>query len=129
MDPPNSRIGEIIDEKFTLREILGRGGMAEVYLADQHSMDRQVAIKLLHRTPITNQNNIRRFMREAKAVSKLSHPNIVKVFDFGTTESGEMYLVMEHLKGAPLHDILVREKTLHPTRAARLLSQVCEGLS
>jgi len=128
-DPTDNRIGETIDDKFTLREILGRGGMATVYLADQHSMERQVAIKLLHKTPITNQNNVRRFMREAKSASKLSHPNIVKVFDFGTTQSGEMYLVMEHLKGAPLHDILSQEKVLHPLRAVDLLSQVCEGLS
>jgi len=121
-------IGRELDGRFTVLEKLGEGGMGAVYRAHQHSVDREVAIKVVHINLISNPETIKRFLREAKLTSKLNHPNAVGVLDFGQTEDGVFYLVMELVPGRPLDEILKEETSLSPSRVVRIGMQVCDAL-
>ena len=121
-------VGRSIGGRFTLLGLLGEGGMGVVYRALQHSMEREVAIKLLHRSYADNPEAIERFMREARGASRLAHSNIITLFDFGLSGDGELYLVMELLRGRALASILNDEGRLTPERAVHLGVQVCDAL-
>src|SRR5690606_9727937 len=97
-------IGRVIDDKLTLTSVLGKGGMGVVYRAQQHSMDREVAVKILHPSFATDTEAVRRFLHEARAATRLDHPNVITVFDFGRTDDGLLYIVMELLNGHGLGD-------------------------
>jgi eukaryotic-like serine/threonine-protein kinase len=99
-----------------------------VYRAVQHSMEREVALKLLKRSLSDDRTIVRRFLQEAKGASKLNHPNVITLFDFGQTEDGELYIVMELLEGESLQDLLQREKRLSTSRTVAIMSQVCDAL-
>jgi eukaryotic-like serine/threonine-protein kinase len=106
MDDP--RIGATIAGRYVLEEILGEGGMATVYQARHKLVDRPCAIKILH-NDVTKDPNVReRFRREARHAQRLAHPNIIEVFDQGETEDGTLFLVMEHLEGECLADVIAR---------------------
>ncbi|MFF3753594.1 protein kinase [Streptomyces sp. NPDC002018] len=116
--------GSVAGGRYQLRDLLGEGGMASVYLAYDTALDRQVAIKTLHSELGREQSFRERFRREAQAVAKLSHPNIVSVFDTGedtiresgsTTGSGALmpYIVMEYVEGHPLGSVLQRDIAQH----------------
>ncbi len=122
------RIGTALDDKLTLTGVLGRGGMGVVYRAHQHSVDREVALKLLHRGYADETDTVRRFLREARAASSLSHPNIITVFDFGQAEDGELYLVMELLTGRELYEELRAAGRLPAERVVHIATQVCDAL-
>ncbi|MBT2392471.1 protein kinase [Streptomyces sp. ISL-1] len=101
--------GSVAGGRYQLRDLLGEGGMASVYLAYDSALDRQVAIKTLHTELGREQSFRERFRREAQAVAKLSHPNIVSVFDTGEDElDGSLmpYIVMEYVEGRPLGSVL-----------------------
>ncbi|MGW0563517.1 protein kinase domain-containing protein [Streptomyces sp. NPDC003016] len=101
--------GSVAGGRYQLRDLLGEGGMASVYLAYDSALDRQVAIKTLHTELGREQSFRERFRREAQAVAKLSHPNIVSVFDTGEDElDGALmpYIVMEYVEGQPLGSVL-----------------------
>ena len=123
-----ARLGEVIGGAFTLTAVLGRGGMGIVYRARQHSMDRDVAVKLLHPGYAGDPNAVKRVLREAKAASRLSHPNIVTVFDFGQTEGGDLYLVMELLDGQEMLVELEARGALGVNRTVELFAQVCDAV-
>jgi serine/threonine protein kinase len=112
-------IGQTIG-KVRVDKYLARGGMAEVYLGTHLSLDRQVAIKVLHSFVESDPELLDRFQREAKAVAGLRHPNIVQVFDFDTYD-GHPYIVMEYLKGASLSDYL---QALHKNEVRLSLEQI-----
>ena len=122
------RTGEVIDGRYTVIGPLGEGAMGCVYRALQRGLEREVAIKVLKRTPGNERHHARRFLREVRTVSRLSHPNIVTVHDFGETQTGELYLAMELLRGATLRQVLDAEAPLTATRAILLVGQVCEAL-
>jgi tRNA A-37 threonylcarbamoyl transferase component Bud32 len=104
------------------------GGMASVYLADDRVLQRQVAVKVLRPPDAQDPSFVERFRREARAAARLSHPNIVTVFDSGS--DGELhYLVMEYLPGESLAELLARQGRLAPRRAAELAMQVCAALA
>jgi len=124
-----SLVGHVLDGKYTLISKLGEGGMGSVYLAEQTSMGREVAIKVLRREFSQNRMAIKRFLREARAASKLAHPNTITVYDFGQSTDGLLYLVMERLSGRPLGDILDDEGRMTPERTVHILAQVCDSLS
>ncbi|TNF35594.1 MAG: serine/threonine protein kinase, partial [Deltaproteobacteria bacterium] len=124
-----SLVGHVLDGKYTLISKLGEGGMGSVYLAEQTSMGREVAIKVLRREFSQNRMAIKRFLREARAASKLAHPNTITVYDFGQSNDGLLYLVMERLSGRPLGDILDDEGRMTPERTVHILAQVCDSLS
>ena len=116
-------IGKTIG-KVKIEKILARGGMAEVYLGTHLTLERPVAVKLLHSHIEEDPSLLERFHREAKVVAGLRHPNIVQIFDFDTTD-GHPYIVMEYLKGPTLatylrgiHD---RNERIPPHQVARLL--------
>src|ERR1700733_4663339 len=94
-------IGQTINERFVITALLGSGGMGNVYSAKQLGLSRHVAIKVL-KPETVNDDVIRRFDQEAKAASKLSHPNIVGIYDFGVTADGAPYIAMELLEGESL---------------------------
>gem|GEM_PF-2235681 len=125
-------IGSVLKQAYKIEGVAGVGGMGTVYRANQLAIGREVAIKVLKKDfgdkALTEQANAR-FQREAQITSKLTHPNTVRVFDFGHTPDGRMYLVLEMLTGESLEAQLERKGTLHPTRVARILRQVADSLT
>ena len=87
-------VGETLDGRYEIRDILGEGGMGIVYLAHQPTMDRDVAVKVLHPYYSKDKEALQRFLREARAASRLRHPNTIRVFDFGQTADGLLYMVL-----------------------------------
>jgi len=121
-------VGEIIDENFTLLGLLGKGGMGIVYRSLQHSMEREVALKLLHPSFSDDELAVSRFLREAKQASKLNHPNVITLFDFGQSEKAELYLVMELLQGDTLAHLIEKTGPMPAQRAVPMISQLCDAL-
>jgi serine/threonine protein kinase len=121
-------IGRVLDGRFTLLEKLGQGGMGVVYRARQHSVDREVAIKVVQANLISDAGSIKRFLREAKLTSRLSHPNAVGVLDFGQTTDGVCYLAMELVTGVTLTRALQTGGGFAPARIIRIGVQVCDAL-
>lgn len=123
-------IGKQIDGRFTIRETLGTGGMGTVYRARQHSMDRDVAMKLLSRSRMNDEQAVRRFFRESRATSRLVNPHTITVFDFGQDPAdGTFYIAMELLKGRPLTALMGADRgPMDPGRAVQLVMQALESL-
>ena len=107
-------------------ELIGRGGMGEVYRARQVNLDRVVAFKVLPPRLDADPTFAARFTREAQTLAKLNHPNIVTVFEFGERQ-GLFYLLMEYVDGADLRH-LMRDNTLSPQDALGIISQICDAL-
>ena len=99
--PTEALVGRIFDERYRVDSLLAMGGMGAVYRAMQLSMGRAVALKILRPRFANNLEQVRRFQTEARAVSKLEHPHTIRVYDFGQSASGELYLVTELLEGEP----------------------------
>ncbi len=112
---------------FTEVRLLGRGGMGAVYAARQTSLDRNVALKLLPAELSRDAAAAERFRREARALAKLNHPNIVAIHDFGETAGGSFFFVMEHVEGTDLHQ-LIRDGNLPLAMALDVVRQVCDAL-
>lgn len=127
-DATEELTGQEIDGRFTIRERLGGGGMGTVYRASQHSVGRDVAIKVISPRLGTDRATAKRFLREARLTSQLGHANIVSVVDFGQTEAGLLYFVMELLNGRTLGDLLQERSRLEPAVAVRIALQVCDAL-
>lgn len=123
-----SLIGKTIDNKYLIQSMLGEGGMAVVYKAHHTIMERTVVIKVMHGWLLSNDKSIERFQRECKVTAKLSHPNIVTVFDVGTLGGKAPYLVMEFIKGEALADKIHRQGALPFTTTANIIIQMCRGL-
>src|SRR2546423_263815 len=121
-------IGETISHYRIVKKI-GEGGMGVVYLAEDTTLGRRVAIKTLTIKPGQDEQHFRtRFLREARAVSALSHPNIATIHDYGETKEGEPYIVMEFVKGRTLGNLMAEEAlTIH--RALRIIQQVGAALA
>ncbi|WP_335934020.1 protein kinase domain-containing protein [Streptomyces sp. PTD5-9] len=127
--------GSVAGGRYQLRDLLGEGGMASVYLAYDSALDRQVAIKTLHTELGREQSFRERFRREAQAVAKLQHTNIVSVFDTGEDELGGAlmpYIVMEYVEGRPLGSVLQEDIRAHGAmpaeRALKVTSDVLAAL-
>lgn len=127
-DAYTEKIGTVIDRRYRITGLLGRGGMGSVYRAEHVRIRRPVAVKLLHPGYGQVEEIARRFEREAFATGRIDHPNIVIVSDFGELDDGTLYLVMELLNGVSLGDIMVDEKQLAPRRALRIIKHVLRGL-
>ncbi len=121
-------LGRVLDGRYTIIEKLGQGGMGAVYRAAQHSVDREVAVKVVNAHLVSDPDAIRRFLREAKIASRLSHPNAVGVLDFGQSDDGLFYLVMELVAGSTLDQVLKGGGTMRPDRIVRIGAQVCDAL-
>src|SRR5215211_2572164 len=120
--------GRILDGRYQLGSLLSAGGMASVYLATDRILERQVAVKVLSPSDAQDPLFVERFRREARAAARLSHPNIVAVFDSGS-DADQPYLVMEYVPGQSLAQLLHRQGRLAPRRAVELAIQVCAALA
>ena len=120
-------LGRLVDSRYRVEEVLGRGGMGVVYKIKHQRMGKVAAMKVLHSEMADNPEIVARFQREAEAVSRLAHPNTVQVFDFGTTD-GALYLVMEYVRGQDLGALIDRDGPMSFKDAAPLLGQICGSL-
>ncbi len=118
--------GTIIDGRYRVLHRLGAGGMADVYLAQDEQLDREVALKLLHRRFAEDPGFVERFRREAQAAASLQHPNVVSVFDRGTFEN-TYYIAMEYLEGRTLKRLIREEAPLETGRAIDLTIQMLKA--
>src|SRR5207249_8644224 len=107
---------------------LGEGGMGQVYLAEHVKMGRKSAIKVMNPAMVHDPDAVARFNREAANASRITHPNVCAVYDFGETTDGMIYLAMEFIEGEPLTDILERDGALEPGRAVQIFQQVADAL-
>ncbi len=122
------KVGLVIDERYRILSLVGRGGMGSVYKAEHMGIGRTVAIKLLHPTLARVEEVSKRFEREALAVGRIGHPNCVDVTDFGKLDDGSLYLVMEYLEGRSVGDVLAAERRVAPLRALHIMRHVLRGL-
>jgi eukaryotic-like serine/threonine-protein kinase len=117
------RIGQ-----YRLKHVLGFGGMGTVYLAEHVLLRRPCAVKVIRHDQAGDPQTLVRFEREVRATATLTHWNTVEIFDYGHTEDGTFYYVMEYLPGMNLEDLLERHGPMPPERAVHLLRQVCQAL-
>lgn len=117
----------LLDHRYQLLERIGGGGMAEVYLAEDTLLTRRVAVKILRSQYTGDEDFVARFRQEARAAARLSHPNIVSIFDVGCAEDTH-YIVMEYVSGETLKDFIKREGTLSPQIVLELAYQVSAAL-
>ena len=125
-------VGQVLDDKYRLEQLLGQGGMGAVYLATHLGTERYVALKLISPRFMRNAEFVERFKREARAAGRLRHPNVVDVTDFGfarVKEGQVAYLVMEYLDGCTLGDVLAEEKKLPLEWVADIMEQVCSAVN
>jgi serine/threonine-protein kinase len=128
----NSLRVEVFEAKqlgqYRLIEPIGSGGMGEVYLAEHRMLKRPCAIKLIHPDRAGDPHVLARFEREVRMTARLSHWNTVEIFDYGRTDDGTFFYVMEFLPGLSLEDVLSRHGPLPAERVVHLLRQACQGL-
>ncbi len=129
-EPPSIGEMETTLPGFIFSELVGRGGMGAVFMAKQISLGRTVAVKVLPAALLEREDAgyAQRFEREARLMSKLSHPCIVSVFSFGQTSTGLLYMVMEFVDGTDLAKVLRVQGSMEPLQAAAILNQVCGAL-
>ncbi|MEM1349977.1 MAG: protein kinase, partial [Myxococcota bacterium] len=121
--------GDLIGGRFRIQDTLGSGGFGTVYRAIQENIGREVALKFLSPKIARDPVNIERFRREAYHVSQLRHPNTITLYDYGQTEDGLFYMVMEVLKGISLSDAIQRDGAIEEGRAAHIFLQVLRSLT
>jgi serine/threonine-protein kinase len=114
--------------QYRLMRPLGAGGMGEVYLAEHRMLKRACAIKLIHPDQAGDPHVLARFEREVRMTARLSHWNTVEIFDYGRTDDGTFFYVMEYLPGLSLEELLERHGPLPAERVVHLLRQTCQGL-
>lgn len=122
-----TRAGSILEERYRLERLLGEGGHGAVWLATDIQLDRPVAIKMVSAGLGDGGQTVARLQREAKALQRLEHPNIVQVFRIGTIDYETFFLAMEHVEGRDLHALL-EERSLSVGEAAALAVQICAGM-
>ena len=120
--------GQKINDRYEIVKSIGEGGMANVYLAKDSILERNVAVKVLRGDLSADDKFIRRFQREAQSVSNLSHQNIVEVYDVGE-EDGEHYIVMEYIEGKTLKQLLKKRESLTLTEVIDIMTQLTDGIA
>jgi serine/threonine-protein kinase len=122
-------LGRTIGGSYFMLELVGVGGMGRVYRAEQRMLGRTVAIKVVHPHLLSDEQSVARFYTEARAASRLNHPNSVSIIDFGRTDDGILYLVMEFLHGKDLARLMREDGPLPIGRICEILSSVLEALA
>lgn len=125
----DSLIGVVFADKYEIIEALGSGGMSTVYRARHRFLSKDVAIKVLKGNTASSTESLRRFQREARATSAVSHPGIVGISDFGLSPDGRAFLVMDYLQGESVSAMLDRVGTLALPQMVALCCQICEALA
>jgi serine/threonine-protein kinase len=121
-------VGKVVGGRYRVIAQLGEGGMGQVYLAEHIRMKRKSAIKIMRPALVHEPEALQRFTREAENASKISHPNVAGIFDFGETDEGLVYLAMEYIDGESLSTLLKREVAMHPVVAADIIAQAADAL-
>lgn len=125
---PDPMVGRTLGGSYLIKELIGSGGMAKVYRAEQTSLGRSVAVKVMRAGLRHDERLLERFYVEARAASTLNHPNSVAIIDFGAMDDGAPYLVMEHLEGRSLGEVYEQERPLSIDRVLRIAHQVLGAL-
>ncbi|HZG51956.1 MAG TPA: serine/threonine-protein kinase, partial [Pyrinomonadaceae bacterium] len=122
-------IPRVIANRFRIECEIGRGGMGTVYLATHLGLERPVAIKVLKTEFAADPEVAERFMREARTMARLRHTRAAMIFDAGSLPDGRPFIVMEHVEGATLADVLAREGRFPAERAVRIACEICDVLA
>jgi serine/threonine-protein kinase len=124
----DSLIGALVDGRYRIRARVARGGMATVYTAVDERLERTVALKIIHPAHAHDSHFVDRFTDEAKTIARLTHPNVVAVYDQGT-HAGLPYLVMEYVRGRTLREVLAERHRLHPQEALAIIEQTLAAVA
>jgi serine/threonine-protein kinase len=122
-------VGAVIADRYHVIRKLGEGGMGQVYLAEHVRMGRKSAVKVMNPAMVHDTDAISRFNREASNASRISHPNVAAIYDFGETSDGIIYLAMEFVEGEPLTKLVERQGALPAARAASIVRQTGDALA
>lgn len=122
-----SLVGRVFSDRYEILESIARGGMAEVFLAHDRSLNRRVAVKALFPEYAREPSFVERFRREAQAAANLTHPNVVGIYDWGQ-ESGTYFIIMEYVEGRSLRDLMYSAGTLDPDAALRIAADIAAAL-
>jgi eukaryotic-like serine/threonine-protein kinase len=125
---PTNLIGRVFEGKYKIIKAIGKGGMGSVFLAEQKPIGRKVALKCLNPEGFKTKEVRLRFVKEARVLSSLEHPNTVRVYDFGISQEGILYLVMEYVLGKPLSDVMEDAGPMPFERAVRIAVQILRAL-
>jgi eukaryotic-like serine/threonine-protein kinase len=126
--PTDPLLGTLVAGRYRVQRLLGEGGMGQVYLAEHEAIEKKVAIKILRHEFSSKADIVARFQREAVSASRIKHPNVLDVFDFGQLDDGRSFLAMEFLEGNDLADELTRHQVVDPYRGVRIALQICRAL-
>jgi serine/threonine-protein kinase len=128
--PAHDLVGQVVADRYHVVKKLGEGGMGQVYLAEHVKMGRRSAIKVMNPSMVHDPDAVARFNREASNASRITHPNVCAIYDFGETPDGLIYLAMEFIEGEPLTDLLEREGggALPLARAADIFHLTADAL-
>jgi serine/threonine-protein kinase len=126
--PTSDLVGQVVAERYHVVKKLGEGGMGQVYLAEHVKMGRRSAIKVMNPSLTHDPDAVARFNREAANASRITHPNVCAVYDFGETPDGLIYLAMEFIEGEPLTDLIERVGALPVGRAVKIFQQTADAL-
>ena len=118
-----SRIGSTVADRYIIEGVLGEGGMGAVYLVQHKSLRKKLALKLLHPEYVRNPTVLARFEREAVAAAHLSHPNVASASDFGRTDDGHFFLVLEYIEGRELREVLTQAQGPLPLARALFITR------
>ncbi|HVU03356.1 MAG TPA: protein kinase [Polyangiaceae bacterium] len=121
-------IGALVAGRYRVIKPLGEGGMGQVYLAEHEAIEKKVALKVLKSEYSRKADIVTRFQQEAISASRIKHPNVLDVFDFGKLDTGEAFLAMEFLEGHDLSDDLAKKGVLDPLRGIHIALQICRAL-
>lgn len=122
-------VGRLVANRYRVLRPLGEGGMGQVYLAEHEAIEKKVALKVLRPEYSRKEDIVTRFQQEAISASRIKHPNVLDVFDFGKLETGEAFLAMEFLEGRDLSDELAKVGMIEPQRGTLIALQVCRALA
>lgn len=123
------RAGTLIDGKYRILNLIEEGGMGVVYHAEQELLEREVAVKLIRSTQMARPSFQMRFFREARLGSRLDHPCFPRVYDFGRTREGDLYMASEFVRGRTLQDLAAHEGPFEPRYSVELIARLLEGLA
>ena len=127
--PHDTMIGSLAAGRYRVLKLLGEGGMGQVYLAEHVAIEKRVALKVLRAEYASKGEIVTRFQQEAISASRIKHPNVLDVFDFGQLENGCFFLAMEFLEGNDLAEELTRRRVLGPASGIRIAMQICRALA